>query len=114
MATTNPIGLYEAGIAPSCYGNNPSSPHIQFKVPKAPGQTVNNTITDASIIPEDAGLWLDYRMRPDEAIVYVGITPPECVYFSYIGYIAIRYSEELNTFHRIFASLGDSISLSRL
>jgi hypothetical protein len=114
MATTNPISLYEAGIAPSCYGNNPSSPYMQFKVPKAPGQTVNNTITDAGIIPEDAGLWLDYRMRPDEAIVYVGITPPECVYFSYVGYIAIRYSEELGTFHRIFASLGDSISLSRL
>jgi hypothetical protein len=34
--------------------------------------------------------------------------------FSYVGYIALRYSEDLGTFHRIFASLGDSISLSRL
>jgi len=59
-------------------------------------------------------LWLDYRMRPDKAIVYVGITPPECEYFSYIEYIALRYSEELSTYHRIFTSLGDSISLSRL
>lgn len=114
LATTNPIGLYEAGITPSCYGNNPTSPYMQFKVPKAPGQTVNNTISDAPINPQDAGLWLDYRMRPDEAIVYVGVTPPECEYFSYIGYIALRYSEELGTYHRIFASLGDSISLSRL
>ena len=114
MATTNPIALYQAGITPSCYGNNPTSPYMQFKVPKAPGQTVNNTITDAPINPEDAGLWLDYRMNPDEAIVYIGITPPECEYFSYIGYIALRYSEELGTYHRIFASLGDSISLSRL
>jgi len=53
-------------------------------------------------------------MRPDKAIVYVGITPPECEYFSYIEYIALRYSEELSTYHRIFTSLGDSISLSRL
>gem|GEM_PF-2568373 len=59
-------------------------------------------------------MWLDYRMRPDKAIVYVGITPPECEYFSYIEYIALRYSEELSTYHRIFTSLGDSISLSRL
>ena len=54
MATTNPIGLYEAGITPSCYGNNPTSPYMQFKVPNAPGQTVNNTISDAPINPQDA------------------------------------------------------------
>lgn len=114
MQTTNPIGLYNAGITPSCYANNPTSPYMQFKVPKAPGQTVNNTISDAPINPENAGLWLDYRMRPDEAIVYVGITPPSCEYFSYIGYIALRYFPDLNNSHRVFASLGDSISLSRL
>ena len=33
MATPNPIGLYESGITPSCYGNNPPSPYMQFKVP---------------------------------------------------------------------------------
>ncbi|PWR73066.1 hypothetical protein [Methanospirillum lacunae] len=114
MQTTNPIGLYNAGITPSCYANNPTSPYMQFKVPKAPGQMVNNTISDAPINPANAGLWLDYRMRSDEAFVYVGTTPPECVYFSYIGYIALRYSPEIKTDHRIFASLGDSISLSRL
>ena len=114
MQISNAIDLYNAGITPSCYANNPTSPYMQFKVPKAPGQIVNNTITDASINPANAGLWLDYRMNPDEAIVYVGITPPECEYFSYIGYIALRYSHELGQFHRIFASLGDSISLQRL
>jgi len=54
LATTNPIGLFEAGITPSWYGNNPTSPYMQFKVPKAPGQTVNNTISDAPINPQDA------------------------------------------------------------
>ena len=114
MATSNFIGMYQAGITPSCYGNNPTSPYMQFKVPKAPGQIVNNTISDAQLYPQDVGLWLDYRIRPDEALVYIGITPPECEYFSYIGYIVLRYSYETNQFILIFASLGDSINLQRL
>jgi len=28
---------------------------------------------------------------PDEAVVFIGKTPPECSYFSYCNYIALRY-----------------------
>ncbi|PWR71887.1 hypothetical protein DLD82_12770 [Methanospirillum stamsii] len=114
MQTVDAIGLYDAGITPSCYAINPSAPYMSFKVPKAPGQTSNNTISDSPINPENKGLWLDYHTRPDEAFVYIGTTPPECDYFSYCGYLATRYFPLSNEKRRVYASLGDAISLSRL
>jgi hypothetical protein len=114
MQVTDAIGLYDAGITPSCYAINPSTPYMQIKLPKAPGQTSNNTISDAPINPENAGLWLDYHMRPDEAIVYIGITPPECDYFSYTSYLAGRHYPPQERITRLYGSLGDSLSLSRL
>ena len=85
MQTVDAIGLYDAGITPSCFAINPSAPYMSFKVPKSPGQTSDNTISDSPIDPENRGLWLDYHTRPDEAYVYIGTTPPECDYFSYCG-----------------------------
>ena len=114
MQVTDAIGLYDAGITPSCYAINPSTPYMQIKLPKAPGQTSNNTISDAPINPGNAGLWLDYHMRPDEAIVYIGITPPACDYFSYTSYLAGRHYPPQERITRLYGSLGDSLSLSRL
>lgn len=114
METVDAIALYDAGIIPSCYAINPGAPYMAFKVPKAPGQTTNNTISDAPLNPENKGLWCDFRMRPDEAFVYFGTTPPKCDYFSYCGYIALRYFPEENKGKRIYASLGDTVNLQRL
>jgi len=114
MQTVDAMGLYEMGITPSCYAINPSAPYMSFKVPKAPGQTSNNTISDSPLNPENTGLWLDYHTRPDEAFVYIGTTPPECDYFSYCGYIAMGYFPAVGDKHRVYASLGDAVSLARL
>jgi hypothetical protein len=108
------LGLYKAGFIASCFGNNPTNPYLTFYLPRAPGQTTNNTITDAPINPAHKGLWVDYRLRPDEAIVYIGTTPPECDYFSYIAYIGLRVDPVTKKSFRIFGSLGDSINLQRL
>ncbi len=114
MQTVDAIGLYDAGITPSCYAINPSAPYMSFKVPKAPGQTTNNTISDYPINHENKGLWLDFRLRPDEAFVYIGTTPPACDYFSYTGYLAMRYFPTTGESSRVYASLGDAVSLARL
>ena len=53
-------------------------------------------------------------MEPDEAIVYVGPTPPEVKYFSYRSYISSRWFPEENTSRQIFASLGDQINNFRI
>lgn len=110
----NVLAMYNAGFISSCFGNNPSNPYLTFYLPKAPGQVTNNTMTDAPINPEHKGLWADYRLRPDEVIVFIGSTPPECDYFSYTGYIAMRVNPDTEKPYRIFGSLGDSINGQRL
>src|SRR5204863_1464559 len=77
--------MYDSGLVPSCFGNNASSPYLLPMVPLGPGQTVanlpvSNPITDYPLVPEDKGLYYEYFLRPDEAIVMVGKTPPTVEY----------------------------------
>jgi hypothetical protein len=106
----NILDMYNAGLIPSCWGNNAQAPYMVYKIPESPGQTAPNTITDAPLRPENEGLWGDYRLRRDEAVVYIGPTPPECSYFSYRSYLAGRYFAEDGRARRVFASLGDTIN----
>jgi PKD repeat protein len=108
------MAMYNAGLIPGCFGNNPSTPYLVYKLPPYPGLVIGGRITDAPINPANAGLWLDYFMEPDEAIVYVGPTPPEVKYFSYRSYISSRWFPEQNTSEHIFASLGDQINNFRI
>jgi len=110
LETFDVIAMYNAGLIPSCYGNNAQAPYMCYKLPVAPGQTTNNTVSDSPIKPENAGLWADYRLRPDEAIVFIGMTPPECSYFSYCSYIAVRYYPDEGQARRVFGSLGDPLN----
>lgn len=110
LETFDVIAMYDAGLVPSCYGNNAQAPYMCCKLPKAPGQETNNTVSDAPIKPENNGLWADYRLRPDEAVVFIGKTPPQCSYFSYRSYIALRYFPAEGQSRRVFGSLGDSIN----
>ena len=66
----------------SCLGNNPSSPYGALFVPAAPGQPA------AADRPD--GLSSTFRLRADEAIVFVGSTPPEVKYFGFTPYVADR------------------------
>jgi hypothetical protein len=108
------FGMYSAGYVPSCYQNNPSSPYMTYKLPSYPGLARGGRVTDSPLHPENKGLWVDYFMNPDEAIVFVGNTPPEVKYFSYRSYIGTRWSDDRNTYYRIFASLGDSLNNFRI
>lgn len=108
------LEMYDAGIVPSCYGNNPSTPYLIYKLPEAPGQTAPNLVSDAPINPENRGLWIDYRLREDEAIVFVGATPPPIDYYSYRSYIVNRWFPAENRSRRIFASLGDTLNLGTI
>lgn len=110
LETFDAIGMFDAGITPSCYGNNAQAPYMTYKLPLAPGQTTQNTVSDAPIKPGNEGLWADFRLRPDEAVVFIGRTPPECSYFSYCNYIALRYYPEEGRVRRVFGSLGDSLN----
>jgi hypothetical protein len=110
----NVLAMYDAGIIPSCFGNNPTTPYLTYKLPAYPGLVWGGRVTDAILNPENKGLWVDYFMNPDEAIVFVGTTPPESKYFSYRSMLGNHWFDEQNTYGRIFASLGDSINNFRI
>jgi hypothetical protein len=105
----NLLLVYEMGLVPSCYYNNASSPYMSCALPEAPGQEVPNNIKVHK--NKGMGMWGDYRLRQDEAIVFIGWTPPaEVEYFSYRSYLFNRYLPGKKTFKDIFASLGDTLN----
>ena len=72
-----------ACCASSCAGNNPSSPYAALFVPPAPGG-----LPDPNPAPD--GMSSAFRLRADEAVVFVGQTPPEVRYFGFTPYLTDR------------------------
>ncbi len=99
------IGLYNKGLIQSCFGNNPATPYVAFWLPPGPGQT------GRSILETPGGLAVDWHLRPDEAVVYIGKTPPECSYFSYRSYVFDKFYPNEGVYKRIFGDLGDALNL---
>ncbi|MCI0513998.1 hypothetical protein L0128_12355, partial [candidate division KSB1 bacterium] len=96
----NAIELYVAGYQADCNGNNANYPYLTLQTPPCPD------LAYVSSIP------LFYTMRPDEAFVLIGRTPPECTYYSYRSYLYNRYYEDESPHRKkIYASLGDTQSL---
>lgn len=99
----NAIHLYVAGYQSDCNGNNANYPYLVTQTPPCPD------VTSVFSIP------LFYTMRPDEAFVLIGKTPPKCTYYSYRSYLYNRYFEdESPNRKKIYASLGDTQSLYNL
>lgn len=93
-----------ACCATSCAGNNPSSPYGTFYIPAGPGQTAPNP----KARPSD-GMSNAYRLRRDEAIVYVGKTAPSAAYFGFTPYLMERTEASGNT-RSVFASLSETLN----
>jgi len=87
----------------SCSGNNPSSPYGAFEVPRAPGQTVANPREDAAQRSDTV------RLRADEALLYLGETPPRAVYFGYTPYLFDR-DDGAGGRRNVFASLSETLN----
>lgn len=92
---------------PSCYGNNPTSPYGLYLLPALPGEAESDAIELASL-PQFDGLSPVWRLRPDEALVYIGRTPPNAAYFSFRSYLFRSGDPADGTRNDIFASLGDA------
>jgi len=119
---------------PSCYSYNASSKYGFFAMPPAPNQDplVKNPYADwftkDGTLPEGWSYW--FRMRPDEAAVFLGPTPPEVNYYGFTAYLYDRYVPNLpqgapcktsagqmrpqpdSVLHRfpVFSSLGDTVN----
>lgn len=72
-----------ACCATTCAGNNPSSPYGAFYVPPAPGSA-----PEPEAGPD--GTSDVFRLREDEAVVFVGPMPPEVKYFGFTPYLTDR------------------------
>lgn len=96
--------LVNKGVLFSCNGNNPSAPYKAYVLPLAPGQDQLNPFSDAN------NMSMVYRLRPDEALVYIGKTPPECTYFSYQSFQFYHQYPGDDAFRKTFANLGDTLN----
>ncbi len=92
------IALFQAGLVPSCYGNNRDSPYLAPILPIPPEQTVSNTLP------------FTFRLRSDEAVVWAGTTPPETMYYSLQPFLAQRYVPALGRRLRLFNNIGDTLN----
>ena len=99
--------LYEAGIFPAAYGSNPATKYLTYFVPPAPGHEVPEQFSKIArtlgVTSELSPFWY---LGLDEAVVFVGRTPPECRYFGYDYYIVDRtYGNETRW---VFANIADA------
>src|SRR5512145_3364605 len=78
----------------TCVGNNPPTPYLEYFLPPAPGQTAENPRRDGSPSGAPSNMTPAWRMRADEALVYIGRTPPPSVYFSWDFYLFSRQNGE--------------------
>src|SRR5512135_424194 len=78
--TVSPIELVDAHIIDSANGNNAGQPYKGVVVPPYPasGQRPGTP-------------FVTFQLRPDEAVVYVGPTPPRVDYFSFTPFLQARY-----------------------
>ena len=100
IALTNPIELFAAGYVQDCNGNNAGANYLITQIPPSPRSNV-------SYVPP-----LALQMAQDEAVVWVGYTPPETKYFSYQAFLMTRfYGDQVPvTIKKIYARLADSIN----
>jgi hypothetical protein len=104
LKTLNVYDLVDAGILFSCNGNNPGAPYKAYVLPPAPGQALPNIFADRT------NMSIAYRLRPDEAIVFIGKTPPECTYYSYQSFQYYHYYPVTAKFRKTFANVGDTLN----
>jgi hypothetical protein len=65
-------------------GNNPSTPYASVFVPPGPGQVPRNPATRPD------GTSSTFRLGADEAVVWLGTTPPPARYYGFTPYVADR------------------------
>ncbi len=111
------IKLYDAGRLASACGNNISSPY-KGVFGALPQNVEIKDIKQLSNAQEQIQNWLyntpgliqGWQMNPDEAIVLITKTPPECAYFSYCGFIFYKYYEKEKQRKWIFTSYNDPLN----
>ncbi len=73
-----------------CWGNNPATPYGNHVVPGPPGLPPHQPDLYEAFGPIPQGTSREFRLRHDEALVYLGVLPPEAAYVGYSFYLSQR------------------------
>ncbi|MBN1998388.1 T9SS type A sorting domain-containing protein, partial [candidate division KSB1 bacterium] len=99
---SDPLNLFCTGVLASGNAFNFDSPYCFYLLPELPEQATP---------PNGHNMYpWSFRMRADEAVVFVGWTPPPLKYFGYQTYIASRFHPVYRQELRFFVNLGDAIN----
>jgi hypothetical protein len=111
------VQLYEAGKLANAAGNNASAPYrgvfgaipdnVQIKDMK---QLANAQELVNNFLYNTPSLIQGWQLNPDEAVVIVTKTPPECTYFSYCGFIFYKYYEKDQQRKWVWTSYNDPLN----
>lgn len=103
------IKAYNLGVLTSALGNNPTTKYLTCFVPPAPGHKVPELFAEiASALGMSQNTSAFWNLGPDEAIVFVGRTPPECRYFCYDA--ELMFTTFRNESRWIWTALGDPLN----
>jgi hypothetical protein len=111
------IKLYEAGKLANAAGNNAGAPYkgVFGAIPENIEIKDINALSNApekidSLLYGTPGLMQGWQLNPDEALVLVTKTPPECAYFSYCGFIFYKYYEKDQQRKWVWTSFNDPLN----
>ena len=107
------IKLYAAGLMPAAYGNNPTTKYMGFFVPQAPGYSVDEVLSKhAKTLGMSENTTPVWNLRPDEAVIFIGKTPPECRYFSFDP--TLQFRTYRNEKRWVCAPVGDTLNFANI
>jgi hypothetical protein len=111
------VKLYEAGRLANAAGNNAGALYkgVFAAVPQNVEIKDINQLSNAkeliqNLLYNTPGLIQGWQLNPDEALVLVTKTPPECAYFSYCGFIFYKYYEKDQQRKWIWTSYNDPLN----
>jgi hypothetical protein len=129
------LKLCSEGKVDSCLGNHAGAPYASYFLPPSPGQDPSpGEVPPVGYDPADPNNYpanisyiepgVNFKLRPDEAIVMIGLTPPPACYFgfrSYVGFVQNKPEKDYShvftigdaytgVYHRVWGSLGDTLN----
>lgn len=93
----------------NCLGNNPATPYGTYALPRLPEESVVPDYFEVWGQLPDPDLTRSYRLRPDEALVYIGSSPPSANYLGVHSYLVQRPTG-FGGFTGIIGSLGATVN----
>lgn len=104
---TNPadlIQMVDDKWIDSAAGNQATQPYKRLKVPPYPG-LLDEILTNLNM----------FRLRQDEAVIYLGPTPPPCDYFSFTAFLFLRLTNSVSEKGDwLFASVRDPLNNAQI